>query len=116
MVAPVSSIYSLAGRVGGYARAARYDGREMTAAARQRFAESFLEGHACRVCPEVTLPADLLPEERARRAEALRRAHYARVALASSRSRSKKKASRAADMPHDAEEERRASVEPRPAA
>jgi hypothetical protein len=87
-----SNIYRLAGRVGGYARAARYDGREMTVTARQRFAESFLEGHSCRVCPEVTLPADLLPEERARRAEALRKAHYARVALASSRARKKKPA------------------------
>lgn len=86
-----SSIHSLAGRVGGYARAARYDGREMTAAARQRFAESFLAGHVCRVCPEVVLPADLMPEELARRAEALRRAHYARVALASSQARAKRK-------------------------
>jgi hypothetical protein len=63
----------------------------MTAAARERFAESFLEGHACKVCPQVTLAADLLPAERARRAEALRRAHYARVALASAQSRAKKK-------------------------
>lgn len=86
------SVYRLAGRVGGYARAALYDGREMTAAARQRFIESFRDGHGCRVCPEVTLPAELPPAERERRAEALRRGHYARVALASARSRSKKKA------------------------
>ena len=63
-----------------------------TAKARQTFADSFLEGHACRVCPPVELPADLLPAERARRAEALRRGHYARVALASAHARSKKKA------------------------
>jgi hypothetical protein len=86
------SIYRLAGRVGGYARAALYDGRAMTATARERFAASFLEGHGCRVCPSVELPSDLLPGERKRRAEALRRAHYARVALASSRARSNKKA------------------------
>lgn len=85
------SIHRLAGRVGGYARAALYDGVAMTAAARQRFIESFREGHACRVCPEVMLPADLLPAERLRRAEALRRLHYARVAMASARARSKKK-------------------------
>ena len=85
------SIYRLAGRVGGYARAALYDGRDMTAAARQRFSESFREGHACRVCPAVTLPADLLPTERERRGEALRRLHYARVALASAQARSKKR-------------------------
>jgi hypothetical protein len=81
------SVYRLAGRVGGFARAAKHDGREMTAKARATFAASFLEGHACRVCPETRLPADLLPGERERRAEALRRAHYARVALASSRKR-----------------------------
>ena len=86
------SLYSLAGRVGGLTRAAQYDGREMTARARQRFRESFADGHACRVCPLVTVPTDLLPLERTRRAEALRRAHYARIAMASARVRSKKKA------------------------
>lgn len=85
------SVYRLAGRVGGFARAARYDGLAMTAAARLRFAESFLEGHRCRICPDVTLPANLLPHERERRAEALRRGHYARIALASARARSGKK-------------------------
>jgi hypothetical protein len=94
------SIHSLAGRVGGYVRAARYDGREMTAAARRRFAESFLEGHGCRVCPTVAMPDGLLPGERARRAEALRRAHYARVALASAQARSRRKAG--AEIPHPA--------------
>ena len=84
------SIYSLAGRVGGHSRAAMYDGREMTARARERFRESFGEGHACRVCPAMTLAPDLLPAERARRAEALRRTHYARVAMASARARAKK--------------------------
>ena len=108
-------IYRLAGRVGGYARAALYDGRDMTAAARQRFTESFREGHGCRVCPRVTLPADLLPTERGRRAEALRRAHYARVAMASAQARSKKKAasSTKADGP---EVDRRDRSTPRPAA
>jgi hypothetical protein len=85
------SMYRIAGRVGGYTRAALYDGREMTQAARDKFRESFAEGHACRVCPAVTLPGDLLPGERERRAEALRRAHYARVALVSARVRSSKK-------------------------
>ena len=85
------SVYRLAGRVGGFARAARYDGLAMTAAARQRFAESFLQGHRCRICPDVTLPADLLPHERERRAEALRKGHYARIALASARARTDKK-------------------------
>lgn len=88
----MGNLHAMAGRVGGFARAARYDGREMTAAARERFAASFRDGHACKVCPEVTLPVELLPEERDRRAEALRRGHYARVALASATARAKKKA------------------------
>lgn len=87
------NIQALAGRVGGYARAAKYDGREMTARARQTFVDSFLEGHACKVCPEVVFPADLLPVERQRRAEALRRSHYARVALSSARARADKRKS-----------------------
>lgn len=87
-----TSIYSLAGRVGGFARAAKHDGRDMTAAARLRFAESFRTGHSCRVCPEVILPSDLQPDERERRGEALRRAHYARVALASAKARADRKA------------------------
>ena len=85
-------LHRLAGRVGGFARAARYDGREMTAAARSTFAASFLTGHGCRVCPRVDLPGDLMPGERARRAEALRRGHYARVALAGVRARRARKA------------------------
>ena len=87
------SIYSLAGRIGGHARASRYDGREMTQRAREAFRASFLEGHSCRVCPALRLPADLLPAERQRRAEAARKAHYARVALASARARADRKAS-----------------------
>lgn len=85
------SIYSLAGRVGGHARAAMYNGIEVTQRARDAFAASFHEGHACRVCPRVELPADLLPGERGRRAESLRRAHFSRVALASVRARADKK-------------------------
>jgi hypothetical protein len=110
------SIHSLAGRVGGYARAARYDGREMTAAARQRFADSFREGHECRVCPAVAMPDGLLQGERARRAEALRRAHYARVALASSQARAKRKAAPVIVSPGTAKEISRDRGELPPAA
>jgi hypothetical protein len=67
------------GRIGGYITAARYDGREQTAKARATFRQSFLD----QVDPDRTLPEP----ERERRAEALRRAHYARLALASVRSR-----------------------------
>lgn len=81
------SIYSIAGRVGGFSRAAQYDGREMTASAREAFTESFLAGHTCKVCPATTLPDELEPTERKRRAEALRKAHYARIAMASAQRR-----------------------------
>ena len=84
--------HRLAGRVGGYARAALHDGAEMTEKARETFRASFEEGHGCKVCPRIDLPAGLLPVERARRAEALRRGHYARVAMASARALSLKKA------------------------
>jgi hypothetical protein len=81
------SIFVLAGRLGGYSRAARHDGELMTRKARQTFALSFLSGHGCKVCPRVDLPASLTDAERARRGEALRRAHYTRVALESARAR-----------------------------
>lgn len=108
-----SSIYSLAGRVGGHTRAALYDGAAMTAKARETFAASFRDGHRCRVCPPFEMPADLLPGERERRAEALRQAHYARVALASARARSKKKAGRSA-MPKAQEVSSGSSTTPTP--
>lgn len=74
-------------RLGGLTRAALYDGREVTAKARETFIASFQAGHACRVCPPIELPADLLPAERQRRADALRAAHYVRVRLARGRKR-----------------------------
>jgi hypothetical protein len=68
-------------------RAALYDGTTVTAKARATFRASFLTGHACRVCPPVTIPADLPETERQRRADALFSAHYVRVRMARGRSR-----------------------------
>lgn len=87
-----SSVLSLAGRVGGYRRAALYDGQTVTARARATFEASFEAGHECKVCAPVTLPDNLSAPERKRRARALRAAHYSAVALASARARSSKKA------------------------
>lgn len=87
----MTTIRSLAARVGGLARAAQYDGLEVTAEARRAFIASFELGHSCRVCPEVILPDDLTPSERHRRGEALRRGHYARLAM----TRAQKRAARA---------------------
>ena len=74
-------------RLGGLTRAALYDGVEVTAKARQAFRDSFLTGHSCKVCPEVTIPADLSLHERQRRADALHQAHYVRVRMARGRKR-----------------------------
>jgi hypothetical protein len=84
------SVNSLAGRVGGLTRSAMYDGREMTAAARQRYRQSFAFGHECQLCPKVQIAAQLPLSERQRRAEALRRAHFSRLALASARARARR--------------------------
>ena len=73
------TIMALRGRVGGFVRAARHDGREMTAAARGAFL-SRLEQEAD---PAGVLP----PDERRRRAEALRKAHLARASLAAAEKR-----------------------------
>jgi hypothetical protein len=70
----------LRARIGGLARSSQYDGLEVTAKARQTFRESFL----------TQVPSDLPDAERARRAEAARKLHYARMAFASAKVRSKK--------------------------
>lgn len=70
----------LAGRLGGLARSARYDGQTVTREARGAFAESFLMGHECRVCAPISIPVELPRDERERRAAALRKLHYTRIA------------------------------------
>lgn len=60
--------------LGAYTRLATTDTREMTAAARQAFSDSWMR----KADPDCVLPV----AERARRAEALRMAHYARMRLA----------------------------------
>jgi hypothetical protein len=75
-----SSDRTLAARIGAYASwAATADPSARTAHARRTFLESFEK----QVDPEGKLP----PKERARRAEALRKAHFARLALASAKAR-----------------------------
>jgi hypothetical protein len=73
---------ALRGRIGAYAqKAAGYDPVELTANARAAFRSKFER----QVDPDGTLPQ----EERGRRAEYARRAHFARLALASARARLK---------------------------
>jgi hypothetical protein len=79
---------ALRGRIGGLRRSALYDGAEMTRRAREAFQEKFLE--------EVDPDRILSETERHRRAEAARKAHYARLALAAARAKTKKSRRRAA--------------------
>jgi hypothetical protein len=70
---------ALLGRIGAYALHARHDPRETTRKAREAFLARFLD----QVDPDRTLPEP----ERLRRAEAARKAHFARLALKSARAR-----------------------------
>lgn len=72
-------------RLGAFAQQARYDTRQTTLAARQAFARRFEQ----QVDPDGVLPAP----ERARRAEAAKRAYFQRMALRSAQARRKKAAS-----------------------
>ena len=70
---------ALRGRIGAYRLHATHDPRETTASARAAFLERFER--------EVDPDGTLAPAERQRRAEAARRAHFARLALASAKAR-----------------------------
>jgi hypothetical protein len=69
---------ALRGRIGGYARAAKYNSQELTGAARKGFLLRFQP-------QELGLP----DEERQRRAQAALRAHMARLARLSAIARQK---------------------------
>ena len=69
----------LRARIGAYAMHGRHDARETTTNARTAFLTKFEQ----QADPDRVLP----PAERQRRAEQLRSAHFARLALASARAR-----------------------------
>lgn len=73
----------LRARMGGYARSAKYDGREVTAKARDVFND-----WEAKVDPDGLLS----PKERKRRAEAARKQHFTDLAYKSSLARAKKAA------------------------
>lgn len=73
---------SLAGKIGGCTLHSRYDSREIAARATEGFYKSFQK----KVDPEGLLP----PDERLRRAELARRAHFARLSLAGVKARQRK--------------------------
>ncbi len=79
------STRTLVGRIGAHALHAKYDSKELTANARAKFLERFLdEVDEDRVLPE---------PERLRRAEHARSAYFAKLALASANARRKRRAS-----------------------
>ena len=93
---------ALRGRIGGHATAAKHSPLAYTGAARGVFRSSFLVGHGCSLCRPVAIPETLPEPERCRRADALRRLHYARLAHASAnarRTRRTKKAAPAIETP-----------------
>ncbi len=73
------------GRLGGLARSAMYDGREMTAKARRAARDRFLE----QVDPSGELRRKD-PAEAARRAEAARKLFYTRLAYQSAAARARR--------------------------
>ena len=73
---------TLAGRIGAYSLHSQRDSKEITANARRAFLSKFDE----LVDPRGELP----PAERARRAEAARKAHFAKLSLASAKARRKR--------------------------
>jgi len=75
------------GRLGGFSTAARYDSRAQNAKARRVYRDSFESGHGCHLCPRIDIDPSLPPEERRRRAEALRRLHFSWLGLASGKAR-----------------------------
>jgi hypothetical protein len=79
----MSNLAALRARIGGLSCAAQHDPRSYTAKARHTFLSSF----EAAADPN----GELDPAERARRAEALRKAHFARLALKSAKARAKRK-------------------------
>ncbi|MFC1935258.1 hypothetical protein ACFLX9_00605 [Chloroflexota bacterium] len=74
---------SLRGRIGAYSLHAKYDSRVTTAKARAKFLSRFER----EVDPDSKLP----PEERERRAQAARKAHFTKLAFKSAQARARRR-------------------------
>src|SRR5689334_8704006 len=72
------------GKLGAFATLSRHDARDITAAARARFLQKFLD--------EVDPDSSLSPAERERRALFARKRYFAELALRSARARRKQEA------------------------
>lgn len=69
-------------------RAARTDGREISAPARRAFLESFETKHSCRHCGTVEIDQSLPPDQKARAVRAAISLHFRRLASVSVAGRS----------------------------
>lgn len=74
----------LRGQIGAYAQKAAHDSRALTRAGRAAFLQRFVD--------EVNPDGDLPMEEVSRRAEFARKAYFAKLALASSKARARRRA------------------------
>jgi len=81
------------GRLGALTTHSRHDPVELTRKARAIYAASFAEDHSgCGICGyPAPIPADLTAKARAKRADALRRAHYLRLSLRSRAARAQRR-------------------------
>lgn len=70
-------------QIAALTRAARTDGRAISAPARAAFLERFETRHECRHCGVIQIDQSLPPEQRARAARAAMSAHFRRLAAAS---------------------------------
>jgi hypothetical protein len=87
---PKDSRRTLIGRIGAHALHAKYDSRQLSAPGRAAFMNKFEQG----ADPNGVLS----PEERARRAQHLRKLYFARLALRSADARRKKAMRKRADV------------------
>lgn len=88
---PPPEVRRLRAKIGGYALAASADPMEYTAAARQRFHDSFTD----KARAEAQARGEQVSErDIERRGEALRRAHYTRLSLRSVQVRTRQRASK----------------------
>jgi hypothetical protein len=85
------SLRSLQARIAALTRAARTDGREISAPGRAQFLANFETEHSCQYCGTITIDQSLPPAQRARAAEAAMSAHFSRLAKASAAARGKAK-------------------------
>lgn len=67
-------------RLGGLAASATTDTIARARAGQSKLRQSFADGHGCSLCPHIAIPNDLPEDERARRATALWKGHFSRLA------------------------------------